>query len=90
MCDVTTLSHRDMRNSSSEVLRRVAAGESFTITNHGRPVARLVPLESDVLDELAERGQLRVARSAWDTLAPAPASSGVTTAELLEDLRKPW
>lgn len=29
----------------SQLLDRVARGESFTITRHGTPVARLVPLE---------------------------------------------
>ncbi|QUW18500.1 type II toxin-antitoxin system prevent-host-death family antitoxin [Agrococcus sp. Marseille-Q4369] len=40
-----SIGHREMRNRSSEVLRAVAAGESFTITNHGTAVARLVPVE---------------------------------------------
>ena len=39
-----TLTHRDLRNSSGEVLRAVEAGEAYTVTNHGRPVARLVPI----------------------------------------------
>lgn len=29
------------------LLDRVARGESLTITRHGRPVARLVPVETD-------------------------------------------
>ncbi len=29
------------------LLRRVMEGESVTITKHGRPVARLVPVEED-------------------------------------------
>ena len=29
------------------LLERVARGESLTITRHGRPVARLVPVEDD-------------------------------------------
>ncbi len=33
----------DARTRLSELLARAAAGESFVITNHGRPVARLVP-----------------------------------------------
>lgn len=31
----------------SELLRRVAEGDSVTITKRGRPVARLVPVEED-------------------------------------------
>ena len=34
-----TVSHRELRNRSGEVLRAVEAGESFTITNGGVPVA---------------------------------------------------
>lgn len=39
-----TISQREMRNRSGEILRRVAAGESFVVTNRGRQVARLSPL----------------------------------------------
>jgi prevent-host-death family protein len=48
---VETVSHRDLRNRSGEVLRAVEGGESFTITNGGVPVARLVPV-SDPTPEL--------------------------------------
>ncbi len=33
----------DAKTRLPEILRRVEAGESFTITNRGRPVADLVP-----------------------------------------------
>lgn len=33
----------DLRNNNAEIMRRVAAGESFTVTVHGSPVADLVP-----------------------------------------------
>jgi prevent-host-death family protein len=38
------VSVRDLRNHTSEVLRRVEAGEPVTVTVDRRPVARLVPL----------------------------------------------
>jgi prevent-host-death family protein len=37
------ISQRDLRNNVGEVLRAAEAGQSFTITVRGRPVARLVP-----------------------------------------------
>lgn len=37
------LAHRDLRNRSSEVLREVAAGATYEITNHGEVVAILSP-----------------------------------------------
>jgi len=39
-----TVTHRDLRNRSGEVLHAVEAGETYTVTSHGRPVARLVPI----------------------------------------------
>jgi prevent-host-death family protein len=50
---------KTLRNEIGEILRRAEAGEEFTITVSGRPVATLGPLDrdrtwvgSEVLDEL--------------------------------------
>jgi prevent-host-death family protein len=37
------LAHRDLRNRSSEILREVASGATYEITNHGEVVAILSP-----------------------------------------------
>ena len=39
-----TLSQREFRNQSAEVLRAVDAGESFLLTNHGKPVGKITPV----------------------------------------------
>lgn len=49
------LAHRDLRNRSAEILREVAAGASYEITNHGEVVALLTPPAAD--------GRLRVRRA---------------------------
>lgn len=49
------LAHRDLRNRSAEILREVAAGASYEITNHGEVVALLTPPAPD--------GGLRVRRA---------------------------
>ena len=41
---MTTIPQKELRNNVAEVLRRAEAGEEFTITVAGRPVARLGPL----------------------------------------------
>lgn len=38
-----TIQQSELRNNNAEIMRRVAAGESFTITVHGHAVADLVP-----------------------------------------------
>ena len=40
---MTTIPQKELRNNVGEVLRRAEAGEEFTITVAGRPVARLGP-----------------------------------------------
>jgi prevent-host-death family protein len=37
------ISQREMRNDSGRVLREVDAGQQFTVTRRGTPVARLIP-----------------------------------------------
>ncbi|HKT57945.1 MAG TPA: type II toxin-antitoxin system prevent-host-death family antitoxin, partial [Microbacterium sp.] len=65
-----TISHREMRNNSAEVLRRVEAGEELIVTNHGRPVARLSPVRVSVLDQLIAEGKARpaLAGGQWSDL----------------------
>jgi prevent-host-death family protein len=43
MRSVSTIPQKELRNNIAEVLRRAAAGELFTITVAGRPVAELGP-----------------------------------------------
>ncbi len=38
-----TIAQRELRNNISAVLRAAEAGETFTVTVRGRPVARVVP-----------------------------------------------
>jgi prevent-host-death family protein len=40
-----TIPQRELRNEYRRVLREVEAGAEVTITDRGRPVARLVPIE---------------------------------------------
>jgi prevent-host-death family protein len=40
---MTAITQRQLRNDSGEVLRRVEAGETFTVTRRGVPVADVVP-----------------------------------------------
>ncbi|HZI98707.1 MAG TPA: type II toxin-antitoxin system prevent-host-death family antitoxin [Actinomycetales bacterium] len=48
---------RDLRQQASAVLRRVVAGETVEVTDHGHPIARLVPLRNGVLDQMVLEGR---------------------------------
>ena len=66
-----------------QLLERVAGGEEFLITKHGKPVARLVPADAkprpDVRQVIAELK----AFSRGNTLG-----EGITIRELIEDGRR--
>lgn len=53
---------RELRDHLSRYLERVKVGEELTVTEHGRPIARLVaPRPPDRWDELVARGMIRPA-----------------------------
>ena len=59
---------RELRQQASRYLREVERGEPIEVTDHGRPVARLVPLpRSGRADALLATGELSA--SAGDLLA---------------------
>lgn len=43
---MATIPQKELRNNVGEVLRRAEAGEQFTITVSGRPVAELGPVRA--------------------------------------------
>lgn len=38
------ISQRELRNESGKIMRELEAGETFIVTNNGRPVGELTPL----------------------------------------------
>ena len=54
-----TVGIRALKQNASEVVGRVAAGESITVTDRGRPVARIVPLGASPAQELVAAGLAR-------------------------------
>jgi prevent-host-death family protein len=69
---------RELRQRASELLRRVAAGETIEVTDRGRPVALLAPIpEAGPLERLRAAGELSPPRGDLaDLPAPLPLESG--------------
>jgi prevent-host-death family protein len=86
-----SVTHREMRNNSGEILRRVDAGESIRVTNNGRVAALIVPPAADALAELAQRGQLRPALRDVSSLRTIRRRAARRTSEqIVADARGPW
>ena len=89
MCYMTTVGIRELRQNASAVLRKVAAGETIEVTDHGHPIARIVPLHAErTLDQLVAEG--RATESHGDLLAlqpAAPARGKPRLSAVLEDMR---
>ena len=53
-----TIQQSELRNNNAEIMRRVAAGESFTVTVHGHAIADIVPHRSNVPQRLVPAEEL--------------------------------
>lgn len=78
-----TISHRELRNNSSAILRDVKAGETFTITNHGEPVAVLSPPSEGPQPNLRVRPAK--VRGRFSEIKSAP--NELSSSEILDELR---
>jgi prevent-host-death family protein len=88
---MTKVGVRELRQRASELLRRVEAGETFEVTDRGRPVALLAPVrDRRPLDRLRDAGELEPSRGDLTEL-PAPlklAPGQERPSRVLERLRK--
>jgi len=71
---------RELKQHASSVSRRVANGESVEVTDRGRPVARIVPIqEAEPHERMVADGEITVGNGRWidiDPLPPLIATSG--------------
>lgn len=80
---------RDLRDNVSAVLRRVAAGEPVEVTDHGHPIARIVPLRyRNALDQMVAEGRATAAEGDLLDEEALPAPPGAPTgSQALAELR---
>jgi prevent-host-death family protein len=76
---------RELRQHASRWLARVAKGDSFEITDRGRPVAALVPLTAGRWERLVAEGSVRAATGSLLDVVPLPAGSRPLSALVDED-----
>jgi prevent-host-death family protein len=82
---------RELRQRASELLRRVAAGETIEVTDRGRPVALLTPVpEAGPLERLRAAGEVTTLSGDLGELSePLPLAPGrEPPSVILERLRR--
>ena len=79
---------RELRQNASRYLARVAGGESIEVTDRGRPVAVLVPIQGDHWNGLVARGQVLLADGSETVLDDAPVDYGIDASERLAEIRE--
>ncbi len=88
---------RELRQNASKYLRLVEAGETIEVTDRGRPVAHLTPLEEpkpktraeEIIEDLTRRGLLIPAKEPWPPPPPLEPTPGKPTlSEILAEMRE--
>lgn len=78
-----TIGSFEAKTHLSQLLERVAGGEEFTITRHGKPVARLVPVAS-----AKPRPDVRAAVEAMKAFSKGRSLGGLSIREMIEEGRR--
>lgn len=87
-----TVGMRELRQHASSVLKRVVAGETIEVTDHGHPIARIVPVRHGILEQLTVEGRATAAEpdllDQLDEMSlPAPSVGPELPSQALAELR---
>ena len=95
MSHMATIGVRELRRDASRWLARVRAGETVVVTDRGRPIAKMVPLQaSESYEALVAEGRIALGggRAIDDVLrhmdADLPPDEGRSVSEALASLRE--
>ncbi len=79
---------RELRDGLSRHLAQVREGHTITVTDHGRPVARIVPVNNLTrLEQLIEAGKVTPAPHR-KRKRPPPVDTGATVSDLIDQQRR--
>ena len=83
---MATVTRTQLNQQTARVLARVQAGEELTVTDRGRPIARLSPVEPDRRARRLASGALRPAAESGVPSISTPVQDW-STEQMLEDMR---
>ncbi len=84
-----TIGIRELREDLSRAIKRVRRGQVLVVTDHGQPVARIVPIVpvASVMGDLIAAGKVRPPRSSARLPRPLDLPSRMTSEEAIDLLR---
>lgn len=79
---------RELRDHLSRYLERVQAGEEVAVTDRGRAVCRVLPMDGErTIDRLIRKGIVTPAKK-MKRPAPRPSKAGGPVSDLVADQRR--
>lgn len=91
-CDYTEAMEvgiRELKTHLSRYVARVKQGEEIVVTEHGKPVARLVPMNGErKIDRLIREGVVRPARAQKGPLPEPLRVPGLSLSEIVIEQRR--
>lgn len=80
---------RELRDGLSRHLAEVRKGHTLTVTDHGKPIAMIVPVQQPTtLEQLIAKGVVRPARSRQRKPLPEPIEASGSVSDLVADQRR--
>lgn len=87
--NVATVGIRELRDGLSRHLAAVREGGEITVTDHGKPIARIVPIGRESgLEALIRQGLATVPKGPRKTVYPEPIKVNGTVSDLIADQRR--
>jgi prevent-host-death family protein len=79
---------RELRDGLSKHLAEVRSGRTITVTDHGRPIARIVPVDRLTrLEQLVAEGKISPAKQSKQP-APKALETESTVSDLISEQRR--
>jgi prevent-host-death family protein len=80
---------KELRDGLSRHLAEVRKGHTLTVTDHGKPIALIVPVQQPTtLEQLIAKGLVRPARDRSRKPLPPPIEAAGSVSELVADQRR--
>jgi len=87
--NVATIGIRELRDGLSRHLAEVREGTEITVTDHGKPIAKIVPIGKESgLERLIREGLVTLPTGPRRESYPDPVKANGTVSDLVKDQRR--